>query len=172
MSFFIANRLTCFLCRRTIESRVDAAHLPYAHPEDVGDLARYGRSWVHRSCWNEASLREKWAGSALRLLVSDPDSFAISDIAARSSGYSVLLRDPMHAIEIDIPIDKVSEFIQANEHGGEVTSQATKWAFELANGVVTLTMTFNGELVERLQHTPGRWSKILTAVLENGRFSG
>jgi hypothetical protein len=170
MSFFVPNRLTCFLCKSAIASRIDAAQLLYAHPDDVGDLARHGRAWVHRACWNGWELRETWATSALRLLTSDPANISQNDVVCRLSGESVLLQDPWQAVSISIPVDRLAAFIQANDHGGEVSFHAVKWTFELTHNLLHLTGAHSGEAFESLQQAPGRWSPILSRMLEKAKL--
>jgi hypothetical protein len=165
MSFFVPNRLTCFLCKSTIANRVDAAQLLYAHPDDVGELARHGRAWVHRACWNESELREIWAKSALRLLTSDPTNITQNDVVCRLSGESVLLQDPWQAVSISIPVDRLAEFVHANEYGGEVSVHAMKWTFELADDLIELTGALSGEPFETFRQAPGRWSPSLLHML-------
>lgn len=165
MSFFLSNRLTCFFCKRVIESRVEAAQLPYANPNDVGDLARHGRAWVHRACWNEAALREPWAESAIRLLISDPANISRDGVVCRVNKESILLQDPWQAVALTLPLDRVAHFVTANEHGGAVSFNATIWSFDLVDGLIQVAGAHNEEPFEVFHQAPGRWSPVLSQVL-------
>jgi hypothetical protein len=77
-----------------------------------------------------------------------------------------LLQDPWQAVSISIPVDRLAKFVHANEHGGEVSFNATQWTFELADDLIELTGTHSGEAFETLQKAPGRWSPILLHMLE------
>lgn len=166
MSFFLPNRLTCFFCEKLIETRVQAAQLPFAHPDDVGDLARHGRAWVHRACWNESSLREAWSASALRLLTSDPLNVSRGGVVCRSNADSILLQDPWQAVSISIPHSNLAHVLAANEHGGEVSLRAALWSFVPDDEFIQVTGTQDGEPFESFRHARGRWSQAISSALE------
>jgi hypothetical protein len=153
MSSFLPGRLPCFICARTISARVDAARLFYAHPDDVGDVARCGRAWVHRGCWNAWPLRETWARSAARLLTGLEDVKTVSSgmVVCRFDERDVLLQDTWQAIEWSLPRAQLKEVLAAigtttssriavkgvqwtfgsNEHGLEVTVEDETERFEV-----------------------------------------
>jgi len=68
MSFFIPGRTTCAICECAIEHRWQAAQLPFADPAEIGDLATLARRYVHRSCWDGWSARERYSQSAMSLI--------------------------------------------------------------------------------------------------------
>lgn len=171
MSFFLPNHLTCFLCNRTIGQRVEAAQLLYAHPDDVGDLARYGRAWVHRTCWTESVLRGPWAASALRLLESDTANLSMNDVVCRINGNEVLLQDPWQAVTVNIPVDCITRVIDANERGGELRFKSTRWELKLVDNMIKVTGDTNEEPFESFSQPPARWSPALIRALA-GKIPG
>lgn len=166
MSFFLPNRLTCIFCEKLIETRVQAAQLPFAHPDDVGDLARHGRAWVHRACWNESSLREAWSASALRLLTSDPANVSSDGVVCRSNADSILLLDPWQAVSVSIPCSNLAQVLSANEQGGEVSLRSALWTFVPDGEVIQIAGTQDGEPFESFRQARGRWSQVLSSALE------
>ncbi len=178
MSFFIPRRLTCFLCDRIIGERVEAAQLPYAHPDDVGELARHGRGWVHRACWSQSSLRPQWAQSAVRLLATDPANLVIEGVVCRRSASSMLLQDPLLAVSLSVLLDQVEALSWASERGGEVvtgsagSAGSARWSFSLAGDLIVATAESGGEVFERFELPAGRWARALGPARVPGAEAG
>jgi hypothetical protein len=173
MSFFLPDRLTCCLCDHLIGSRREAAQLPYAHPDDVGELARHGRAWVHRRCWNESTLRDPWSASALRLLASDPAAVCCSGVTCRVHDEEVFLQDPWQAVAIRIPCDCIRQLLEASERGGAILLGPTRWTFELVGDLLEVTGADSGdEPFEAFRQVPGRWSPALLCILDTTSLRG
>jgi hypothetical protein len=161
MSFFLAGRLNCFICTCVIDTRVEAARLFYAHPDDVGDIARYGRNWVHRQCWHEWPLREAWARSAVRLLTNQEGAETVSNelVVCRLGEHDILLQDTWLAIEVSIPRSQVEDVLAALEATttSRVTWKGVRWTFTPdAHGLV-VTVEDEMERFEAFALEPGTW---------------
>jgi hypothetical protein len=164
VSFFLPNRLSCFICGSVIGERIEAARLFYAHPDDVGEVARYGRSWVHRGCWINWDLRSTWAQSAARLLATDEGSVRDEAIVCRSGEVTVLLQDTWLPLEVSIRVDLIEEFREANERGGLVKFGTFEWSFVPLVENIQVRASSEGEVFEEFELSLGRWSSILSLV--------
>lgn len=85
MTFFIPDRTLCSICEQPLAHRWHAAQLPYADPAVVGELARMGRRYVHRACWNAWRDRDAYATSALALRSRDPGTVADAAVVDRDA---------------------------------------------------------------------------------------
>lgn len=169
MSFFLPNRLDCSICERTIVTRMDAARLFYAHPDDVGDIARYGRAWVHRKCWNTWSIREAWARSAARLLIQHENVKAISTglVVCRLAKRDVLVQDTWQAIEVSIPRDRLKELLASlkTTTPSQIRLNGLLWTFTTGEHGLEVTIEDPTERFEMFSLEPDLWKKVLEQIL-------
>jgi hypothetical protein len=168
MSFFLPNRLDCPICARTIVARLDAARLFYAHLDDVGDIARYGRAWVHRKCWNTWSIREAWAQSAARLLTQHEGETVSNGLAVCHLGErDVLLQDTWHAIEASIPSDRLKELCASLETTtlSQFRLKGLLWTFVAGEHGLEVTIEDATERFEMFSLEPGPWKNALEQLL-------
>jgi hypothetical protein len=163
MSFFLPNRLTCFLCQQKIEARPQAAQLQLVDDAELGEVAQHGGSWVHRACWQRSDVRERWAAAALRRLGGE-SSLAAGGVVCRIFDDEVLLDDPWQALSLNLPRDCVEVLLAANERGGEVYVHSSKWTFTPRGEVLDVSAEINGVVFEVLEHPAGRWSAALALV--------
>jgi hypothetical protein len=161
MSFFIPHRLSCFICSTKIGERVDAARLFFAHPDDVGELAKHGRAWVHRRCWNDWSLRETWARSAARILTSslEVESIAPDFVVCRLNEREVLLQDTWLATEVSIPRDRLEQVISAlsSSTSHTVTWRGNVLTFAPDEHGLSVTLGDESEKFETFSLEPHTW---------------
>lgn len=169
MSFFLPNRLDCPICARTIVTRLDAARLFYAHPDDVGDIARYGRAWVHRKCWSTWSVREAWARSAARLLNQHEGEETVSNglTVCRLGERDVLLQDTWHAIEASIPRTRLKELLASLETttSSQIRLKGLLWTFAAGEHRLEVTIEDATERFEMFSLEPDPWEKVLEQIL-------
>lgn len=165
MSFFLPGRLRCFLCNELVATRREAALILYAHPDEVGDLAKHGRSWVHRACWNSWNMRERWAASALRLMASAADTVVVGGVACRRSAMELLLVDPFHALSLAIPLQLVSSVRSCLLDGGAVQLGGAEWRFEKGEHETRVLGQQEGEVFEELYVPNDHWGPVLEAAL-------
>jgi hypothetical protein len=173
MSFFLPDRLHCFICTNLIGDRVDAARLFFVHPDDVGGVARHGRAWVHRRCWNEWPTREAWARSAARLLTKLEDVETISSgfVVCRLSERDILLQDTWQAIEVSIPRDRVKDALVAFESltPSTVVLKGVQWTFAADEHGLKATVEDENERFEVFSFDPRTWMIVLERVQLMGR---
>lgn len=164
MSFFIPGKTACGICKQTIQARIDAAQLPYAHPDDVSlDVAKLSRSYVHRDCWNNWELAVSYASSAFNLISkhSDPASpqleFSQDGVIVLSilNGKSYRLQDLDILATIELPIEgnfeTINFFIQAltkEEFKGQLMTHPYDWNVEHLENGLKLTSSQSGEPIE------------------------
>lgn len=165
MSFFLPGRLRCFLCNELVATRREAALLLYARPDEVGEFAKHGRSWVHRACWNSWDMRERWAASALQLMAAAADTVVVDGVACQRSAKELLLVDPIHALSLAIPLPLVSSVRSCLRDGGAVQLGATEWRFEKGPHKTRVLGQQQGEIFEELYVPNGHWGAVLEAVL-------
>lgn len=180
MSFFIPGRTTCGICKQTIQARIDAAQLPYAHPDDVSlDVAKLSRSYVHRACWDSWELATLYASSAFNLISkhSDPSSpqleFSQDGVIVLSilNGESYRLQDLDTLATIEFPSagypETINFFIQALTKEGfrdQLITQPYNWNVEYVEGSLKLTSSQSGELIEEFLVSPTRQKTWLIAL--------
>lgn len=175
MSFFIPHRLSCFICSTKIGERVDAARLFFAHPDDMGEIAKHGRAWVHRRCWTDWPLREAWARSAARLFMTrlEGESAAQGFIVCRLREGEILLQDTWMAVEMSIPRDRLEQVRAALSNSA---SSSVGWpgaVLIFARGEHGLTVTF-GDETERFESfslEPHTWEAPLQRILPTSTSS-
>jgi hypothetical protein len=149
MSFLLPGTSTCFICGNAILTRPEAAQLEYASPEDVGEDARRGRSWVHRACWRTWPTRDAWRASTRRLLAAQPTMTSVRDVAARPVGGNVFLTDAGAPFSLTVPrpqIAAVCEALRASTPTVMAIDHVT-WQFTPAASHVRLTASEHGELL-------------------------
>lgn len=168
MSFFLPNRLHCFICGDLIGERLDAARLFFAHPDEVGDVARHGRAWVHRRCWNDWPKREAWARSAARLLTRQEGVETVSHgfVVCRLGVRDILLQDTWQAIEVNIPRDQVKDVLAAFEAPApsRVTLRGVLWTFAADGHGLEVRAEDEKEKFETFFLEPGTWRISLEQV--------
>jgi hypothetical protein len=180
MSFFIPGKTTCGICKQTIQARIDAAQLPYAHPDDVSlDVAKLSRSYVHRDCWDNWELAVPYASSAFNLISkhSDPSSpqleFSQDGVIVLSilNGKSYRLQDLDTLATIELSIEENPEtinfFIQAlTKEGfkGQFITHPYNWNVEYLEKSLKLTSSQSGELIEEFLVSPIKQKTWLIAL--------
>jgi len=174
MSFFLPGKSRCFLCGNAIATRAEAGRVPYAAPDDVGDDAKYGRSFVHRRCWDSWPNRARWAQSAARLLrrasdriVSDEETTFVLEGARTGSAMLVdtglLIEAEMSTAEMGVLRDTL-----LGGEGGELAVGAYRWQVTTTADAMTIESWQDGELVERWSLTEAdrqRWTRVLSAAV-------
>jgi len=167
MSFLIPGTSTCFICGRLIATRLEAAQLEYASPDDVGDVARHGRAWVHRGCWQSWPTRDAWCASTRRLMAAVPNMTSVRDVAARPAGENVLLTDAGAPFSITVPrgqIGPVCDALRATLPTTLVFDHVS-WEFSPLESRVRLTASQDGEmLVDLMLEDPDAWCRVLASV--------
>lgn len=161
MSFFLPHKLSCFICKTTIGERIEAVRMFYAHPDDVGAVARSGRAWTHRRCWEAWDMRAAWSSSATRLMEADQARLVEGRVSCFAREGAVLLEDLWSSVSLLIPMEKAAGVAKASRIGGEVLLHADLWKFEHQDGKTLTTATSNGEAFERFHMDSGRWSTAL-----------
>ena len=167
MSFLALGSSTCFLCGRVIAARVEAAQLEYASPDDVGDVARHGRAWVHRACWRSWPMRDAWRGSTRRLMAAQPGMTAVRDAIARRARGDALLTDVGAPLSIAVPLDQIAAVCAALRAAHPTTLEFghAGWQFSPAASAVRLTATHDGAPFEDLLiEDPDAWWHALDAL--------
>ena len=94
MTFFISGNSNCRICSKSIAERIEAVQLDWVHPDDVGDLAHFGRSFVHRNCWLEWEHKDTFASAARNLRLKSTDEEALIEhhgvfLYERGSNWSI-----------------------------------------------------------------------------------
>lgn len=105
MTFFIPERITCRICGRTIARRIDAVQLDWVHPDDMGELAQFGRSFVHHDCWRAWEHRDTFtaAARALRLrAVEEEPLFEQHGVFLYKRGDGLSIEDVVPPISLPI----------------------------------------------------------------------
>jgi hypothetical protein len=162
MSLLSLGTTACFICGRAIALRVEAAQLEYASPDDVGEIARRGRAWVHRQCWTTWPMRSQWAASTRRLM-NGAAATAVRDVATRPSTGGVLLTDARAALSITIPREQIANLRTALRDGGTVLLGHASWVFAPKGKKVHLTAFHERECFEDLDiDDPDAWDEALT----------
>lgn len=167
MSFLIPGTSTCFICDRPIATRLEAAQLEYASPDDVGDVARHGRAWVHRSCWRTWLMRDAWRASTRRLMAAMPNMTSVRDVAARPVGEDVFLTDVDAPFSITVPRNQIRSVCDALQARLPITLMFDHvlWGFLPLEARVRLTASQNGEmLVDFMIEDPEAWCLALSGV--------
>ena len=167
MSFLIPGTSTCFICGRPIATRLEAAQLEYASPDDVGDVARHGRAWVHRSCWCTWPMRDPWRASTRRLMAATPNMTSVRDVAARPAGGDVLLTDAGAPFSITVPRDQIGPVCDAlrARQPTTLTFDHVLWRFSPLESRVRLTASQDGGmLVDLVIEDPDAWCLALASV--------
>ncbi|MEO7732693.1 MAG: hypothetical protein ABIY55_17115 [Kofleriaceae bacterium] len=167
MTFLALGTTTCFLCERPIATRALAAQLPYARPEEVGELARRGRSWVHRACWTGWAMRDAWARSAALLMTGQPGMLAVRGVVGMATPRGVLVTDTDAALAVTVPREAIDPLRAAFE-----AARATTLSFDHAAWTLTpdgagirLTAVHDDEPFEDLAiDDPGAWAAVLCAA--------
>lgn len=169
MSFFIPHRLSCFICSTKMGERVDAARLFYAHPDDVGEIAKHGRAWVHRGCWSNWPKRQTWARSATRLLTNQAEIQTIAEgfVVCRPSDREILLQDTWAAVEMSIPRDLLKEVLAALGASGShmVTWQGVDLTFTLGEHGLMVTIRNEAQSLESFALEAHTWRAPLERLL-------
>jgi hypothetical protein len=167
MSFLIPGTSTCFICGRPIATHPEAAQLEYASPDDVGDIARHGRAWVHRSCWQTWPMRNAWRASTRRLMAARPNMTVVRDVAATPRPGDVMLTDAGAPFSITVPRDQIGPVCDALRATLPTTLSFdhVSWKFSSQDSGVRLTASQDGVmLVELLIEDPDAWCRVLTGV--------
>jgi len=167
MSFLLPGTSTCFICGRPIATRLEAAQLEYASPDDVGDIARHGRAWVHRSCWQAWPTRDAWCSSTRRLMAAMPNMMVVRDVAARPMPGEVLLTDARAPFSITVPRDQIGPVCDALRAALPTTLvfDHVSWEFSPSAPRVRLTASQDGVmLVELAIEDPDAWCRVLTGA--------
>lgn len=167
MSFLIPGTSTCFICGRSIVMRLEAAQLEYASPDDVGDVARHGRAWVHRNCWLTWSMRDAWRASTRRLMAAMPNMTSVHDVAVRPVGEDVFLTDAGAPFSITVPRNQIGLVCNALQATlpSTLTFDHVSWGFMPLESRVRLTASQNGEmLVDFMIEDPEAWRLALSGV--------
>jgi hypothetical protein len=129
----------------------------------MGDLAKHGRGWVHRACWNDWELRSQWAASAASLIASSERHLARDrEVLCSSESDRAILFDTLLAIELRFAPNIVSSIISSNEVGGAVVLGEARWCFICVDAnSMQVEAEMAGEVFERFELPMGRWSKVL-----------
>src|SRR4051812_45138522 len=168
MSFLTLGASTCFICGRPIEASIEAAQLEYASPEDVGDVARHGRAWVHRACWQAWPTRRAWCASTCRLMAAAPGVTRVRSVMVRPAGASLLLTDAGAPVSITIPRDQVVPVCDAlrSPQPTTVTFDHVAWQFSPLAPTIRLTAAQGSELLlDLVIEDPEAWCDSLAAHL-------
>jgi hypothetical protein len=168
MSFLSPGKSTCFMCGRSIEARVEAAQLEYASPDDVGDIARQGRAWVHRSCWQAWPTRRAWCDSTCRLMAAAPAVTRVRSVIARPAGADLLITDADAPISITVPRDQLVPVYDAlrSPHPTTISFDHVAWQFSPLGSTTRLTAAQDRELLlDLVIEDPGAWRDVLATQL-------
>ena len=171
MTFLKAGTTVCFICQRPIVSRVEAAQLTYASPDDVGDIARYGRAWIHRACWITWPQRAIWSRSSARLLGSQPMMSGVRAVFAMLTPTGVLVTDTDAAFALTVPRETMKELGRAFGASSRTTVKFdhSVWTLEPAGSAIRVTATHDDVIFEDLLiEDPGAWSEVLRAGERDG----
>lgn len=176
----MSGKTICGICKQTIQARIDAAQLPYAHPDDVSlDIAKLSRSYVHRACWDRWELAVPYASSAFNLIskhsdISSPQlEFSQDRVVVLSilNGQSYHLQDLDNLATVEFPSTEHPEtiifFIQAlTEEGfkGYLLAQPYDWNAEHVDGILKLTSSQSDEPIEEFLVSPSRQETWLIAL--------
>jgi hypothetical protein len=167
MSFLMPGTSTCFICDRPIATRIEAAQLEYASSDDVGDVARHGRAWVHRSCWQTWPTRDAWRASTRRLMAAMPNMTSVRNVTARPAGANVLLVDASAPFSITVPRDQVGRVCDALQSTLPTTLMFdhVSWEFSSLESRVRLTASQDGSmLVDLVIEDAEAWCRALAGV--------
>lgn len=167
MSFVVPGTSTCFICDRVIATRVEAAQLEYASPDDVGDAARHGRAWVHRRCWQTWPTRDAWRASTRRLLAAMPDTTGVRDVIARPARGDVLLTDAGAPISITVPRDQIARIcdaLRATQPTTLIFGHASWELSPLGSGVQLVASHDGVAFDEVVIDDPDAWVRVLDAM--------
>jgi hypothetical protein len=168
MSFLTIGVSTCFICGRPIEARIEAAQLEYASPEDVGEVARQGRAWVHRPCWQAWPTRRAWCASTCRLMAAAPGVTRARSVMVRPAGAGLLLTDAGAPISIALPRDQLVPVCNAlrSPQPTTVSFDHVAWHFAPLASAIRLTAAQGGEpLLDLVIEDPDAWCDALAAQL-------
>lgn len=169
MTFLMTGHTACPICKLVIDRRVDAAQLPYAHPNDVGELAAYGRSWVHRRCWMDWPLRRDWAMSATAVLKSGSPAAFCRAVIAMPSLSDFLVTDVQTLISMTVSASTLDELLRALTSAAVSHVQLAHADLDLCptSTGVHLVSSHRGEIFDdTCIEDPDAWMAVLTALIK------
>lgn len=137
----------------------------------MGELAKYGRAWVHRNCWTGWELRETWARSAAQRLTqqAEAESVAQGFVVCRLGEQEILLQDTWQAVELSVPRAGLELLLAAlaSSTPSRVLSRAGNVTFSPGEQGLMVTVSDESEELERFSLEPSTWR----APLERARLT-
>lgn len=99
MSFFFPGQTECKICSRPIRDRMDAMQFDHAYNKDVGEFAKFARSYGHQRCWDNWSHRKPYAASSREARLRHDADGGGSAILGESAGVFLYQRGDGYSLE-------------------------------------------------------------------------
>ena len=175
MPFFIPNKTTCKICNDLIQTSKESLVLDYMDVSHYADLAPFVKSFVHRSCFINWNMKERYTTAAFELVENAVKRGDIHHSIYLKSRLLILefdewisVKDFLIVFEIEIPKHEISTFsnLVTDLIGKKITAFDFKnWKFELIDEQQILVKTYSmDEICDEFIITKDRLEEIALAI--------